>query len=78
MYFAKNEVIELNDKKKYLVLDTYIDNDEIYYKVIEINPETNEKVGSEVYFTTVNQEGKIYINYNVSLDKIKELEQNKD
>ena len=37
MYFAKDEIIELNDNRKYLVLDTALLEDNVYYKVQRVN-----------------------------------------
>ena len=43
MYFARNEIIELNDSTKYLVVDTAYIDETSYYKVEKIsdNKHTN-------------------------------------
>ncbi len=75
MYFAKDEIIELNDNRKYLVLDTAIMEDEIYYKVQEINNEENMKTEAPIYITANNKEGKIYINDNLTIDELTKIEE---
>jgi hypothetical protein len=75
MYFTKDEIIELNDHKRYLVLDTLILDDIVYYKIKELSQEET-LIGNNLYITTINKEGKIYINDKLSLeeiDKIKDL-----
>ena len=59
MYFTKNEIIELNDNSKYLVIDSaYIDN-EAYYKVEKI---ADDKHTNEFTFISAkNDSGKLYI-----------------
>ena len=74
MYFSKDEVIELNNNKKYLIIDNAILNDTVYYKIREYT--NNELLGDFIYITTINREGKIYINEKLSnseLEKVKEL-----
>ena len=76
MYFAKDEIIILNDNKKYLVLDTAIIDNNVYYKIKEVNFEENEPVGEEIYITTINQEGKIFINNKFSPEEIETIKDN--
>lgn len=74
MYFAKDEIIELNNHKKYLIVDTAILDDKVYYKIKEYN--NTPKNEDFLYITTINKEGKIYINSKINgeeLRKIKEL-----
>ncbi len=76
MYFAKDEIIELNDNRKYLVLDSVVLDDKVYYKLREVNEDETDLIGSPIYINTVNEEGKIYINDKLEseeLEKIKEL-----
>lgn len=75
MYFAKDEIIELNDNKKYLVLDTAITENEIYYKVQRINAEETEKQDEPLYITANNKEGKIYINDNLTIEELSKIEE---
>ena len=76
MYFAKDEMIELSNGKKYLVVDTAILNDNSYYKLKEINETEDDLIGDYFYITTINKEDKIYINEHLAseeLEKIKEI-----
>lgn len=74
MYFAKDEIIELNDNRKYLVLDTALLDNEIYYKVQQINNEETMKQNEPIYITANNKEGKIYINDNLTTDELTKVE----
>lgn len=73
MYFARNEIIELNDSTKYLVVDTAYIDETSYYKVEKIydNKHTNEYL----YITATNNEGKLYINMNLSSDIVEKLKE---
>mgnify|MGYP004469212245 FL=1 len=76
MYFAKNEIIELNDNEKYLVLDTAIIDEEAYYKIKKLNANETDVEGEERFISATNDEGKIYINEDLTpeiISKLKEL-----
>lgn len=76
MYFAKNEIIELNDNEKYLVLDTAIIDEEAYYKIKKLNIDETDVEGEERFISATNDEGKIYINEDLTpeiISKLKEL-----
>ncbi len=76
MYFAKNEIIELNDNEKYLVLDTAIIDEEAYYKIKKLNVDETDVEGEERFISATNDEGKIYINEDLTpeiISKLKEL-----
>ncbi len=76
MYFAKNEIIELNDNEKYLVLDTAIIDEEAYYKIKKLNADETDVEGEERFISATNDEGKIYINEDLTpeiISKLKEL-----
>ena len=76
MYFAKDEIIELNDNRKYLVLDVALLEDNVYYKVQKLNDEETASEGEALFITANNKEGKIYINDNLTtseLEKVTEL-----
>ena len=75
MYFAKNEIITLNDNKKYLVLDTTILNDTVYYKIKEVSLDEKNIIGEELYITTINKDGKIYINDRLSNEEINNVKE---
>lgn len=73
MYFARNEIIELNDSTKYLVVDTAYIDETSYYKVEKLfdSKHTNEYI----YITATNNEGKLYINMNLSSDIVEKLKE---
>ena len=50
MYFSKNEIIELNNGNKYLIVDTALLDDNAYYKIekIENNNMTINSYASEI------------------------------
>lgn len=77
MYFAKDEIIELNDNKKYLVIDTAIVDDIVYYKIKEVLDD--KLIGNFIYVTTINKDSKIYINDKLTseeLEKVKDKFEN--
>lgn len=75
MYFAKDEIIELNDNRKYLVLDTILLNNDIYYKVRKVNNEENQMQDETIYITAKNKEGKIFINENLTTEELSKIEE---
>ena len=74
MYFAKDEIIELNDNRKYLVLDTFLIENKVYYKVQRINNDENQKEDEIIYLTAENKEGKILINENLTIEELTKIE----
>ena len=73
MYFARNEIIELNDSTKYLVVDTAYIDETSYYKVEKISD--NKHTNEYLYITATNNEGKLYINMNISSDIVEKLKE---
>ena len=73
MYFARNEIIELNDSTKYLVVDTAYIDETSYYKVEKIS--YNKHTNDYLYITATNNEGKLYINMNLSSDIVEKLKE---
>ena len=74
MYFSKNEMIELNNGNKYLIVDTALLDDNAYYKIEKI--ENNNHTNNYSYITAINNGGKLYIDFNVSPEiesKLKEI-----
>lgn len=71
MYFAKNELIDLNDNTQYLILDTIYLNETTYYKVEKI--ENNSKTGIINYIKAINNEGKLYIDNNLDENIIEQI-----
>lgn len=75
MFFAKDEMIELKNQKKYLVLDTALLDDQAYYKIKEINNTLDKLVGDYTIITAINNEGNIYINDKIDQEIIEKLEE---
>lgn len=73
MYFTKDEIIELNNGDKYIVLDTAIIDDETYYKIQKVNVEETQAIEEIKYISAKNLEGKIYINENITEDMVNKL-----
>lgn len=73
MYFSKNELIELNDGTKYLILDTLILDDISYYKVEKIKDNTH--TNDILFITASNNEGKLYINKKIDSTILSKLEE---
>ncbi len=75
MYFAKDEIIELSDNRKYLVLDTALFEENVYYKVQKLNIEETHMEDEPIYITACNREGKIYINDNLTIQELEKVEE---
>ena len=60
MFFAKNEIVELEDKS-YLVIDTAIEDNESYYLVQESDLENNVLIGEEKLIKAHKIESELYI-----------------
>lgn len=71
MYFAKNELIELNDNSQYLIIDNIYMDETTYYKVEKI--ENNKKTGEINFITATNNEGRLYINNKLDNNIIEKL-----
>lgn len=75
MFFAKDEMIELKNQKKYLVLDTALIDEQAYYKIKEINKNLDKLIGDYKIISAINNEGDIYINENIDPEIIEKLEE---
>jgi hypothetical protein len=73
MFFAKNEIIEL-ENKNYLVLNSAIVDNEIYYKVCEVNVEENSVDSKEIYIQAIKEYGTLYIEEVKDKNIIEELD----
>lgn len=73
MYFTKNEIIELNDGSRFLVIDTAIIDEVAYYKIEQL--ENGTKTGIKKYITADNNEGKLYINDKLDSSVIQNLDE---
>ena len=60
MFFAKNEIIELEDKK-YLVLNSTIIESEIYYEVSETDLDENTIDEEKIYIQAIKDSGTLFI-----------------
>lgn len=79
MYFEKNEIIELSDGKEYLILDTLLIDNKTYYKIQEVNENSDDLVGQYKYITADKKDETIYIDENIPnmvMPKLKELFEN--
>ena len=61
MFFQKNEVIQLTNGKKHLVVDTMKFNEVFYYYVCEIDDSKNRVINSFKVITTVNENNCLFI-----------------
>ncbi len=73
MYFAKDEIIILNDNLKYLVLDTTLLNDNVYYKIQKLSDDEKLLLDQPKYIKAINKQGRLYINDNLSTDELNEI-----
>lgn len=73
MFFAKDEMIELNNQRKYLILDTALIDEQAYYKIKEISPDLEKLIGDYKIISAINNEGSIYINENIEPEIIEKL-----
>lgn len=73
MFFAKDELIELDNHKKYLVLDTAILDEKSYYKIKEVNDTLDALIGDYLLISAENKEGTLYIDEHLSDDIITKL-----
>ena len=65
MYFSKDEVIELNDKRKFLVVDTALIDDSAYFKIIKLDEQEKPTEETE-YISVQNDNGKLYMELTVN------------
>lgn len=75
MFFIKNEVIEINNEKSYLILDTTVIENEIFYQIQEVDEVQETVVGPKTMITTITEDGKLYIEDVVSEEKIMKLQE---
>lgn len=60
MFFAKKEIIEL-EAKKYLVLNSTVINNEVYYEVCEVNLEKDTLDENIIYIRAIKEFGSLYV-----------------
>ena len=73
MFFAKNEVIELEEQKNYFILDTAIVENEVFYQIQEVNEAGDNLVGPKTIIIAVNNRGNLYIEDVKDKDKLGKL-----
>lgn len=61
MVFSKNEVIELFNKKKYIVVETLNQNNTYYYYICEVNAEESKLESNFRIITTVSENNNLFI-----------------
>ena len=59
MFFAKDELVELDDKKEYFILNTTILDNNVFYQIQEV--QDNNVVGKKSIMLAVNEEGNLFI-----------------
>lgn len=74
MFFAKNEIIEL-EEINYLVLNSTIIESEVYYEVCETNVEKNTIDDNKLYIQAFKEAGTLYIEEVRDEDIISELKE---
>ena len=73
MFFSKNEVIELEDNKNYLILDTTMLDNEVFYQIQEVK--NNNVTGKKQIIKAVNDEGSLYIEDIITEEALIKLEE---
>ena len=61
MFFSKNEVIEIDNKKEYFILDVAVVDGEIFYQIQEVESELNNLTGAKEIIKAINVDGALYI-----------------
>ena len=73
MIFTKGEMIELKNGKRYLILDSAIIDNNNYFKIKEINDESDALLGEYKYISAIKKEDKIFIDDSLKEDIILKL-----
>lgn len=75
MYFTKNEIIEINNREKYLILNcTEIEKKE-YYKIRKVAENMDELIGNSKYITASREKGHLIIEEIIEEALIKIIEE---
>lgn len=61
MYFTKDEIIEINSDKKYLILGCTKILEKEYYKICKIGEKLDELIGNCKYITVSKENGHLII-----------------
>lgn len=75
MYFSKDEIIEVKNNEKYLILDCTKISEKEYYKIRKIGTKMDELIGSSKYITVSKENGHLIIEELLEVPLIKEIEE---
>ena len=75
MYFAKDEIIEINSDKKYLILGCTKILEKEYYKICKIGEKLDELIGNCKYITVSKENGHLIIEEILEEPLIKVIEE---
>ena len=74
MYLTKDEIIEINSGKKYLILGCTKILEKEYYKICKIGEKLDELIGKCKYITVSKENGHLIIEEILEEPLLKELE----
>ena len=75
MYFTKDEIIEINSDKKYLILGCTKILEKEYYKICKISEKLDELIGNCKYITVSKENGHLIIEEILEEPLIKVIEE---
>lgn len=75
MYFTKDEIIEINSDKKYLILGCTKILEKEYYKICKIGEKLDELIGNCKYITVSKENGHLIIEEILEESLIKVIEE---
>lgn len=75
MYFTKDEIIEINSDKKYLILGCTKILEKEYYKICKIGEKLDELIGNCKYITVSKENGHLIIEEILEEHLIKVIEE---
>ena len=75
MYFTKDEIIEINNDKKYLILGCTKILEKEYYKICKIGEKLDELIGNCKYITVSKENGHLIIEEIIEEPLIKVIEE---
>ena len=75
MYFTKDEIIEINSDKKYLILGCTKILEKEYYKICKIGEKLDELIGNCKYITVTKENGHLIIEEILEEPLIKVIEE---
>ena len=75
MYFTKDEIIEINSDKKYLIIGCTKILEKEYYKICKIGEKLDELIGNCKYITVSKENGHLIIEEILEEPLIKVIEE---